>query len=77
MNRYESILLDKMVDINNKYHDAITARGYSDEVYEVRCAKVLLLLDCICDFREPPRALDVADGYGALATVDERGEVVA
>ena len=37
--------------------------------------QILVLLDCVCEFREPPRALDVADGYGAM--VDERGEVIA
>ena len=65
MNRYEAILLDKMVDIR---------QGDYDGNYENGVRAVLLLLDCICDFREPPRALDVADGYGAM--VDERGEVV-
>ena len=75
MNRYESILLDKMVDINNKFRDDIAANGFSTIAFEAACAKLLLLLDCICDFREPPRALDVADGYGAM--VDERGEVIA
>ena len=65
MNRYEAILLDKMVDI---YKRGTDGEGGS-------LSDVLLLLDCICDFREPPRALDVADGYGAM--VDERGEVIA
>ena len=65
MNRYESILLDKMVDIRNR------------SVGDAATQQIIVLLDCICDFREPPRALDVADGYGALATVDERGEVIA
>ena len=75
MNRYESILLDKMVDINNKLRDNIVnGRGGGAED-ERNIRDILLLLDCICDFREPPRALDVADGYGAM--VDERGEVIA
>ena len=63
MNRYESILLDKMVDIRNSSPSDAANR------------QILVLLDCVCEFREPPRALDVADGYGAM--VDERGEVVA
>ena len=75
MNRYESILLDKMVDIRNRHLDSVTAHGFDAEQYEKATAKVLLLLDCICDFREPPRSLDVEDGYGAM--VDERGEVIA
>ena len=63
MNRYEAILLDKMVDIRNSSPSDAANR------------QILVLLDCICDFREPPRALDVEDGYGAM--VDERGEVIA
>ena len=73
MNRYEAILLDKMVEKNELINDCV-ASGAS---YDHYIRDILLLLDCICDFREPPRALDVADGYGALATVDMDGEVVA
>ena len=69
MNRYEAILLDKMVDIWRDNRDAW------DDRLDGAANKVFLLLDCICDFREPPRALDVEDGYGAL--VDSNGEVVA
>ena len=67
MNRYESVILDKMVDIR---------QGDYDGNHEDGVRAVLLLLDCICDFREPPRALDVEDGYGALAVVNMDGEVV-
>ena len=75
MNRYEAILLDKMVDINNKLRDNIVnGRGGGAED-ERNIRDILLLLDCICDFREPPRALDVADGYGAM--VGASGEVIA
>lgn len=63
MNRYESILLDRMVHIRN------------NSVGDAACKQIILLLDCICDFREPPRSLDVADGYGAM--VDGSGEVIA
>ena len=63
VNYYESILLDKMVDIRNSSPSDAANR------------QILLLLDCICDFREPPRALDVDEGYGAL--VDNNGEVIA
>ena len=80
MNRYESILLDKMVDIERTRlalgeNNVLPAQD--KQANDEFVSDVLLLLDCICDFREPPRALDVADGYGALATVDERGEVIA
>lgn len=61
MNRYEAILLDKMVELKLAYNEE-RAVHYVDEI--------LVLLDCICDFREPPRSLDVGDGYGAMAAVD-------
>ena len=70
MNRYESILLDKIVNL----YKAKSFTMNADNEREVD-ERIFLLLDCICDFREPPRALDVADGYGAM--VDERGEVIA
>lgn len=75
MNRYEAILLDKMVASNLKLRDGIIL-NLTDEERERLIRDILLLLDCICDFREPPRALDVADGYGAMAVVDGDGEVV-
>ena len=71
MNRYEAILLDKMVDI---WQDGVAAPYTIPKTQDERTRDILLLLDCICDFREPPRALDVADGYGAM--VDASGEVV-
>ena len=55
MNRYESVLLDKMVEIRRN--------GDPDQA-------ALLLLDCIVDFREPPKGLEVTDGYGAMAVPD-------
>ena len=78
MNRYEAILLDKMVDIERTRlalgeNNVLPAQD--KQANDGFVSDILLLLDCICEFREPPRALDVADGYGAM--VDERGEVVA
>ena len=61
MNRYESIILDKMVDIRrvSMASDELLAeeRGKND---------IALLLDCIVDFREPPKELPVEDGCGAM-----------
>ena len=74
MNRYESIILDKMVDRGNALRESLVA-DIDNKERERLIHDILMLLDCICEFREPPRALDVADGYGAM--VDERGEVVA
>ena len=61
MNRYESIILDKMVEIRNGGSEA----GIADAVGDI-----LLLLDCICEFREPPREIQVEEGYGAMAVVE-------
>ena len=72
--REENILLDKMVKLNNNRLDAIAANGYDHDEQERFIGQILLLLDCICEFREPPRALDVEDGYGVM--VDKGGEVV-
>jgi hypothetical protein len=69
VNRYEAVILDKMVEIWNEGRTAGTTRQ------QMAMDNLIVLLDCICDFREPPRALDVADGYGAL--VDGSGEVIA
>lgn len=75
MNRYEAILLDKMVAANDRLRDGYML-DMSDEERERLIRDVLLLLDCICEFREPPRELDVADGYGAMAVVNIDGEVI-
>lgn len=58
MNRYEAVLLDKMLDIR--------AGGFDGDMEEAHRA-IMLLLDCIAGFREPPRAIAVDEGYGALA----------
>lgn len=61
VNKYESIVLDKMADI---WRDGRNA-GMSDQKQAVE--SVLALLDCIVDFREPPCGTPVEDGYGAMA----------
>ena len=61
VNKYESIVLDKMADI---WRDGRNA-GMSDQKQAVE--SVLALLDCIVDFREPPESVAVEDGFGAMA----------
>lgn len=61
MNRYESIVLEKMADI---WRDGRNA-GMSDQKQAVEI--VLALLDCIVDFREQPGGTPVEDGCGAMA----------
>lgn len=70
MNRYESILLDKMVDVWREHRAAESTREKGECEHTVSS-----LLDCICDFREPPRGTPLEEGCGVL--VDMRGEVVA
>lgn len=66
VNRYESIVLDKMADIWREGREA----GMADQKQAVE--SVLVLLDCIVDFREPMRELAVEDGCGAMVgKVDE------
>lgn len=60
VNRYESIVFDKMADI---WRDGRNA-GMSDQKQAVE--SVLVLLDCIVDFRNPPESLAVEDGCGAM-----------
>lgn len=61
VNKYESIVLDKMADI---WRDGRNA-GMSDQKQAVE--SVLVLLDCIVDFRNPPCEIAVEDGFGAMA----------
>ena len=60
VNRYESIVLDKMSDIWREGRVA----GMADQKQAVE--NVLVLLDCIVDFRNPPCEIAVDDGCGAL-----------
>lgn len=57
VNRYESVLLDKMIELRK---DDITD-GCAD-----REGTIITLLDCIVDFREQPGGTPVEDGCGAL-----------
>ena len=61
MNRYEKVLLDKMVELRK---DDI-ADGCAD-----REGTIITLLDCIIGFREPPTGITVEEGYGAMAVVE-------
>lgn len=58
VNKYESVLLDKMVELRK---DDIMD-GCAD-----REGTIITLLDCIVGFREPPNELAVEDGFGAMA----------
>ena len=65
MNRYESILLDKIVNL----YKAKSFTMNADNEREVD-ERIFLLLDCICEFREPPTGIAVEEGYGAMAVVE-------
>lgn len=70
MTREERVLFEKMVEINGQ---RVTARR-RDKSYPVfdDCARRILdLLDCIVDFREPLKELAVEDGCGKLVVGDE------
>lgn len=72
MNRYESIILDKMVDYRIDMREATMNNDIGQYTNDVQTMNndILLLLDCICEFREPPKSLDVSDGYGAMCEGD-------
>ena len=62
VNRYESIVLDKMVALAqaNRY---LSVDNHAEEENK---RQILLLLDCIVDFRNPPESMAVEDGCGAM-----------
>ena len=64
MNRYESLVLDKMVELRKMslFYTSAEMAPYND--------KILLLLDCIVDFREPPKTVAVEDGFGVMVGKD-------
>ena len=64
MNRYESVLLDKIVDVWVTHGHAVESMN-ERSVTECEYA-IANLLDCIVDFREPPKSLAVEDGHGVL-----------
>lgn len=68
MNHYEKVLLDKMVDMDNSRREAIANNDIHQYNNDIRMLEndILLLLDCICEFREPPREIQVEEGYGAM-----------
>ena len=65
MNHYEKVLLDKIVDIRHEFELA----GNDEQRDKCLCA-IMLLIDCIYEFRDPPRPLDVTEGYGAMCEGD-------
>ena len=68
MNRYEAVILDKMVDIERERLDMRENGTYKDNLvaYGDLASNILLLLDCICDFREPPKTEPLEGGCGKL-----------
>lgn len=72
MNRYESILLDKMVELRNEENNIAGGVNDTDVVAEMVALREqqALLLDCICAFREPPRGVPVEEGHGAMVVVE-------
>ena len=74
MNRYESVILDKMVELRKEENDLASGVHGNDVAVEMSLigAEIMLLLDCIVDFRNPPVSLAVEDGCGAMVgKVDE------
>lgn len=68
MNHYEKVLLDKMVGLARDFR---TARDMNNPNADMYADEVMLLLDCIVDFREPPKSLAVEGGYGMMAVSEE------
>ena len=66
--RDEAILLDKMVDEMRTIREIKESRSLNENMNEFTRAgdNIMLLLDCIVDFREPPKSLAVEDGHGAM-----------
>ena len=59
---HESVLLGKMVDYGRMLRKV---RG-NDEREDIIIDLILLLLDCIVDFRDGPQSTPVEDGCGAM-----------
>ena len=66
MNRYEAVLVDKMVDLRKTMNMA--ADGGKLDVAAQAQACVFSLLDCIADFREPPTSEPLESGCGRLVS---------
>lgn len=73
MNRYESIILDKMVDYRIDMREATRNNDVGQYTNDVQTMNndILLLLDCICEFRAPVEELAIEDGCGKLVVRDE------
>ena len=67
MNRYESIMLDHMVE--NMERARYFHAQNDDETAEAFKYNALLLLECVCDFRKPPKEIPVEDGEGKIVSV--------
>lgn len=63
MNYYESKVAERIIALGQERRyitmDDQRRRGIEDDI--------LMLVDCLVDFREPPKELAVEDGYGAMA----------
>ena len=62
MNHYEKVLLDKMVELR---------KGDMMDGCADREGAIITLLDCIVEFREPPKGMAVEEGFGALVNAKE------
>ena len=62
MNRYESILLDKIVSLKKQNNKP----SADDKLFSERLYAIGVLIDCVCEFREPPRETPVEEGCGAM-----------
>lgn len=70
VNRYEAILLDKMVE-NRRLVNAVVESGNGDDGCVMRlCQENETLLQCIVEFRDPPKQVAVHEGYGAMCEGD-------
>ena len=69
MNRYESVLLDKMVELNNERLEMRTNAKEWAALMSERVNDILLLLDCICEWRNPTSE-PLESGCGKLVSVE-------
>ena len=65
VNRYESVLLDKMLEIKK----GLDGDVLTDSAMRDAASRIFMLLDCIDEFREPLGELAIEDGYGAMVQV--------
>lgn len=80
MNRYESVMLDEMLeeyDVFEKSCMGVTSGDKETATMAVNAtntamANVMRLLKCVKRFREPPKELPVEDGCGVMAKAVEK-----